>query len=39
MLFRSSDSAENGEKEAALWFKPEEIVSWSRDVDKWIFEK
>jgi nucleoside-diphosphate kinase len=38
-LTHASDSAENGEKEAALWFKQDEIVSWSRDVDKWIFEK
>src|SRR5512133_1261059 len=38
-ITHASDSPENGEKEAALWFKKEEIVSWSRDVDKWIFEK
>jgi len=37
-LTHASDSPENGEKEVALWFKPEEIVSWSRDLDKWIFE-
>lgn len=38
-LTHASDSPENGANEAALWFKPEEIVSWARDVDKWIFEK
>jgi nucleoside-diphosphate kinase len=38
-ITHASDSAENGEKESALWFKKDEIVSWSRDVDKWIFEK
>ena len=38
-ITHASDSPENGEKEAALWFKPEELVSWTRDVDKWIFEK
>jgi nucleoside-diphosphate kinase len=37
-LTHASDSPENGEKEAALWFKKDEIVSWSRDMDKWIFE-
>ena len=37
-ITHASDSPENGEKEAALWFKPEEMVSWSRDIDKWIFE-
>ncbi len=37
-LTHASDSPENGEKEVALWFKPEELVSWSRDVDRWIFE-
>jgi len=38
-LTHGSDSAENGEKESALWFKPEEMVSWSRETDRWIFEK
>jgi nucleoside-diphosphate kinase len=37
-LTHASDSPENGEKEAALWFKKEEIVSWGRAVDMWIFE-
>ena len=38
-LTHASDSPENGEKETALWFKADEMVSWSREVDKWIFEK
>ncbi len=37
-LTHASDSVENGEKEIALWFKPEELVTWRRDVDRWIFE-
>jgi nucleoside-diphosphate kinase len=37
-LTHASDSVENGEIEVALWFKPEELVSWSRAVDAWIFE-
>jgi len=38
-ITHASDSVENGQQEAALWFKTEEIVSWSREVDRWIFEK
>jgi nucleoside-diphosphate kinase len=38
-LTHASDSAENGEKEVALWFKKGEMVDWKRDNDKWIFEK
>lgn len=38
-LTHASDSAENGATEVALWFKPEELVDWSREVDRWVFEK
>jgi len=38
-LTHASDSVENGEKEIALWFKPTELVDWTRDTDRWIFEK
>ncbi len=37
-LTHASDSPENGKKEIELWFKPEELVSWSRAVDEWVFE-
>ena len=37
-LTHASDSPENGEKEAALWFKKEELSVWRRDLDAWIFE-
>ncbi len=37
-LTHASDSVENGEKEVALWFRPEEIVHWGREIDRWIFE-
>jgi len=37
-LTHASDTIENGEIEVALWFQPDEIVSWGRDVDRWIFE-
>jgi nucleoside-diphosphate kinase len=38
-LTHASDTAENAEKEVALWFKKEELVDWKRDTDRWIFEK
>ena len=37
-LTHASDSVENGEKEVALWFRPDELVAWSRAVDPWVFE-
>jgi len=37
-LAHGSDSPENGAREVALWFKPEELVSWDRATDAWIFE-
>ncbi|MCU0487501.1 MAG: nucleoside-diphosphate kinase [Anaerolineales bacterium] len=37
-LTHASDSVENGELEVALWFKPEELVEWSREADRWFFE-
>lgn len=38
-LTHASDSVENGAGEVSLWFKQEELVDWSRENDKWIFEK
>lgn len=38
-LTHASDSVENGENEVSLWFKPEELVEWKREVDRWVFEK
>jgi len=38
-LTHASDTVENGEKEVTLWFKPEELVDWKREVDRWVFEK
>jgi nucleoside-diphosphate kinase len=37
-LTHASDSPENSEQEVALWFKPEELMSWAREVDRWIYE-
>jgi nucleoside-diphosphate kinase len=36
-ITHASDSPENGQLESNLWFKEGELISWSRDVDKWIF--
>ena len=38
-LVHGSDSPENGEIEIALWFKPEELITWKRSTEPWIFEK
>ncbi len=37
-ITHASDSVENGLKETGLWFHDSELVSWSREVDRWIFE-
>ena len=37
-LAHASDSPENGEKETALWFKPEELVDWDSVIETWIYE-
>ena len=37
-LTHASDSAPNGEAEVALWFSPDELVTWTRASDPWIFE-
>ena len=38
-LTHASDTPENGASEVALWFKDEELVDWTREVDRWVFEK
>lgn len=38
-ITHASDSPENAEKEIALWFKQDEIISWSRAIDQWVFEQ
>jgi nucleoside-diphosphate kinase len=37
-LVHGSDSAETATYEIPLFFKPEELVSWKRASDPWIFE-
>ncbi|BDD58727.1 nucleoside diphosphate kinase [Monascus purpureus] len=34
-----SDSVENAKKEIALWFKPEEVISYKQSQFDWIYEK
>jgi nucleoside-diphosphate kinase len=37
-LTHASDGPETAVEEIALWFTPDELVSWKRDTDRWIFE-
>jgi nucleoside-diphosphate kinase len=37
-LTHASDSIENGIDEVNLWFSEDELVSWQRSNDTWIFE-
>jgi len=37
-LIHGSDSEASAAKEIALFFSPQEIVSYTRDIDKWIIE-
>jgi nucleoside-diphosphate kinase len=38
-LTHASDQPATGEKEVGLWFNSDELVSWKREADRWIFEK
>ncbi|MEE8568413.1 MAG: nucleoside-diphosphate kinase [Anaerolineales bacterium] len=38
-LTHASDSVETARKEIDLWFRSEDLVDWSRDIDPWIFEQ
>jgi len=35
-LVHASDSPENAAAELALWFRPEELLSYEREVDRWV---
>ncbi|MEX2158083.1 MAG: nucleoside-diphosphate kinase [Dehalococcoidia bacterium] len=37
-LIHGSDSTESAKREIALFFSPDELVSWDRSVDSWIHE-
>ncbi|MGD8620855.1 MAG: nucleoside-diphosphate kinase [Anaerolineales bacterium] len=38
-LTHASDSPENAAAEIELWFSDAELVQWTRDTDRWIFEE
>ena len=37
-LIHASDAPDTAQTEVALWFRPEELVSYERAADRWIFE-
>src|SRR5207253_7442508 len=37
-LIHASDAPETADRELALWFPQDELVSYPRDVDRWILE-
>jgi len=37
-LIHGSDSAEAAQREIALFFEEDDIMSWERDIDRWLFE-
>lgn len=37
-LIHASDAPATAERELALWFKPDELVSYARETDRWVFE-
>ena len=37
-LTHASDGPETAAFEIGLWFTPEELVGWGRDLDRWYFE-
>jgi nucleoside-diphosphate kinase len=37
-LVHASDGPETAQQELGLWFQPQELVGWGRDLDRWVFE-
>jgi len=37
-LIHASDSPETAASEIALWFRPDEVMEYARDIDTWIYE-
>ena len=35
-LVHASDSEENAAAELALWFRPEELLTYEREIDRWV---
>lgn len=37
-LIHGSDAVETAQREISLWFTPEELVSWERNLSPWLYE-
>ena len=37
-LIHASDAPDTAEKEIALWFKPDELCAYARELDRWVNE-
>ena len=37
-LVHASDSAKSAVREIRIFFKPSELIEWTRDTDRWVFE-
>ena len=37
-LIHASDAPETAQSEIALWFKPEEVTGYTREIDRWVNE-
>jgi nucleoside-diphosphate kinase len=37
-IVHGSDGPESARREIALFFEPDELVEWGREVDRWVFE-
>ncbi len=37
-IIHGSDSVESAEREISIFFRPEELVSYDRTLDKWVYE-
>ena len=37
-IIHGSDSTDSAKREISIFFKPEELVSYDRTLDKWIYE-
>jgi nucleoside-diphosphate kinase len=35
-IVHASDSTESAASELALWFRPEELLDYERDIDRWV---
>lgn len=37
-VVHGSDGPESAEREISLWFRSEEVMGYSRDIDRWVYE-